>query len=425
MAQAGPGMPGTVGIGAGSLRQRLRLASGLVLFAFALTHFLNHAVGIVSLGAMEAVQDVRVAIWESLPGTALLYGAFAVHFVLALARTAARRTLRMPAVDALQLGLGLLIPIFLVDHVVGTRLLEAVFGVRSDYGHVLPRMWPDLALAQTILLVAVWVHGCLGIHQWLKVRPWYRRLRGVLGSLAILVPVLATWGWMEAARRQRLAGGPVEGLPPEAVAWAMPAIEAADLLWVLAVAAVLGLVVARASGLFAPARIEVRYPDGRIVRTAPGATLLEISHAAGVPHASVCGGRARCSTCRTRILWSATPLPPPRPAEEAVLARIGAPPGVRLACQIRPVGDIVVAPLLPARRGAVPAWRSDDPFHFGIERPVAILFVDIRDFTALSERRLPFDVVYLLRDYLETMSRAVARNGGYVDKFIGDAVMAI
>jgi hypothetical protein len=53
----------------GSVVQRLRLASGLVLFTFVLTHFLNHAVGLISLDAMIAVDHWRIAVTRSTLGT--------------------------------------------------------------------------------------------------------------------------------------------------------------------------------------------------------------------------------------------------------------------------------------------------------------------------------------------------------------------
>lgn len=51
----------------GSVRQKLMLASGLVLFAFTATHFLNHAVGLVSLEAMHDVQHLRWSVTRSWP----------------------------------------------------------------------------------------------------------------------------------------------------------------------------------------------------------------------------------------------------------------------------------------------------------------------------------------------------------------------
>ena len=92
-----------------------------------------------------------------------------------------------------------------------------------------------------------------------------------------------------------------------------------------------------------------------------------MSRIAGIPHASVCGGRGRCSTCRVRIGGpDRAQLPPPSPDEQKVLARVGAPDNVRLACQLRPPpGRYRVTPLLPAVGGpgrglspaAAGAWR--------------------------------------------------------------------
>ena len=75
--------------------QTWRLVTGLVLFTFALTHFLNHALGHVSVETMEEVQAVRRAIWRSWPGTIALYGALALHVGLALWKLILRRTWRL------------------------------------------------------------------------------------------------------------------------------------------------------------------------------------------------------------------------------------------------------------------------------------------------------------------------------------------
>ena len=63
---------------------------------------------------------------------------------------------------------------------------------------------------------------------------------------------------------------------------------------------------------------------------------------------------------------------------------------------------------------------------FGGEvRNLTVLFTDIRDFTTYTERHPPQDVVHILREYLTTMADQVIANQGTLDKFIGDAVMAI
>ena len=61
----------------------------------------------------------------------------------------------------------------------------------------------------------------------------------------------------------------------------------------------------------------------------------------------------------------------------------------------------------------------------GESKNVTIFFSDIRNFTALSEKLAPAQVVEFLNDYMTRMVHCVDRTGGVVDKFIGDAVMAI
>jgi adenylate cyclase len=171
-------------------------------------------------------------------------------------------------------------------------------------------------------------------------------------------------------------------------------------------------------------RVRLRYPDGVTVSIKPGMSVLEASRAAGVPHAAVCGGRGRCSTCRVRIGHGAEHLAAPAPDEARVLARIGAGADVRLACQLRPTHGLAVVPLLPAGVGPQDIRIQVHP-GLGVEREVAVLFADLRAFTRLSEGRLPYDVVFLLNQYFKAMGRAVEDEGGRVDKFIGDGIMAL
>jgi adenylate cyclase len=170
--------------------------------------------------------------------------------------------------------------------------------------------------------------------------------------------------------------------------------------------------------------IRVVYPDGRTISIQPGSTILEASRIGNIPHAAVCGGRGRCSTCRVRILAGDATLPPPSTEELRVLARVGAAPGTRLACQARPQGYVKVVPLLAPGASARQAQARDD-FHSGKEREIAVLFADIRGFTQFSEQRLPYDVVFLLNRYFRAMGEAVIAAGGHLDKFIGDGVMAL
>jgi adenylate cyclase len=107
-------------------------------------------------------------------------------------------------------------------------------------------------------------------------------------------------------------------------------------------------------------------------------TLLEISRQNKIAHVSVCGGNARCSTCRVRIVQGAEDLPAPGDAEKSLLERISAPKDVRLACQIHPSTILSIARLLKPGNHSAHLTAADET---GVVRQTAILFIDIRDFT--------------------------------------------
>jgi adenylate cyclase len=171
--------------------------------------------------------------------------------------------------------------------------------------------------------------------------------------------------------------------------------------------------------------IEVSYPD-RKVRVPRGLSVLEASLRFNVPHASVCGGRARCSTCRVRVVSNRGALPRPSGREAFVLARVGAAanPAIRLACQLRPQADIAVIPVLPANVGA-DFVRNRKRVNIGEERYIVSMFVDMRGSTRLAEARLPFDIVFLINRFLEAASQAVVDAGGQPNQFVGDGLLAL
>ena len=107
-----------------------------------------------------------------------------------------------------------------------------------------------------------------------------------------------------------------------------------------------------------------------------------------------------------------------------MLDRVGAPPSVRLACQTRPTKPVEIVLLLPAN--ATPRDAAARPGYLqGHEQEIAILFADLRAFTQLTQKKLPYDTVFLLNRYFRAMGMAVDACGGHLDKFIGDGVMAL
>ncbi len=155
----------------------------------------------------------------------------------------------------------------------------------------------------------------------------------------------------------------------------------------------------------------------------PALTLLEISLKNGVPHMHACGGHARCSTCRVLVSAGAENLVPRGEAEETLALKRGFESSVRLACQTRVRGPVTIRRLVLDNRD-YEAVRERSQSTTGREDNLAILFSDIRNFTGFSEKHLPYDIIHILNRYFETMGEIVLRNGGMLDKYIGDGLMA-
>lgn len=431
-----------------SLR-RARLVSGLIMLTFLTLHLTNHALNLISLAAAEEGRRWFLAIWRNPVGTTLFYGAAVTHVTLAMRSLYLRRTFYMPVGEALQIILGLVIPLLIIDHVVGTRIRHELSNYYDSYEAIIRGFWitsPFNGVKQTLALIVIWCHGCIGIHFWLRYRQWYQSAAPVLLTVAILLPVLALLGFANTGRtiaNMSPASGygefPSSGYQGHknfnATRYASPAeraeVKQDEFLIKTGLYGAFGgglaLVVAlriRRRWRERATQIEIRYADGESVRVPLGFSVLEASRLGGIPHYAVCGGKGRCSTCRVQVLEGAETLPPPEPIEQTTLTRIGADYGVRLACQLHPTANISVAPLLvPSLESIVPAGSQQaSP---GREREIAILFCDIRSFTMLTEARLPYDIVFLLNRYFAIVGQAVERSGGRLDKFIGDGAMAL
>lgn len=415
--------------------RRVRLVTGLWLLFYATGHLLNHALGLVSLATAEEGRALFLAFWRTPPVEASLALALLTHAGLGLWRLWQRRTLRMPALEALQLLLGLLIPLYLTAHVLATGWLHRCCGVDDSYAYVLGAIWPRGAWSQSLMAAIVWGHGLIGLHQWLRAKPRAAVLRPILPVLGTLVPTLALAGFAAAGREAAVLrdGSPVAWAAlADAQGWPTPGQRAAWVSgperWIVGAYLVLAatvLLLRLLRWLWQRRRnVVVHYPGGRQIVVPRGLTVLEASRIAGIPHAAVCGGRGRCSTCRIRLGRGAERLAPPGLDELRVLDRIGAPPDVRLACQVRLAGDLALTPLLPAGAGTADVLSPSSPA-LGVERELVVLFGDLRGFTSLSESRLPYDTVFVLNRYFAAMGGAIEAAGGRIDKFIGDGVMAL
>jgi len=412
------------------------MITGLILFAYVTTHLINHAFGLFGLAAMDRGQKIFLAIWHNPVGTVALYASLTIHLTLALRSLYWRRTLRMRPRDATQLILGLAIPPLLAAHAIDTRLAHEWFDAVPSYARVVLqyRLEPFDGASQILLLVVAWIHGCLGIYFWLRLKPWYARVAPVMAALALLVPIFALLGLLEALREMEAMAEQTGWILKVLAAAHQPGNAARATLGettqiargALGAILILTLVARHLRNRFERRHrsILVSYPGGRVVRTPIGLTVLEASRLGHIPHASVCGGRGRCSTCRVRVLDGRDLLPAAGVEEAALLKRIGASADVRLACQLRPIDDLMVMPLLPAGTSARDSGIAADYLQ-GDERETCVLFADLRGFTRFAERKLPYDVVFFLNRYFDAMGGAIERAGGVANQFTGDGVMAL
>jgi len=418
-----------------SVRQT-RLACGLVLFTYVTLHFLNHALGNISVSAMERGLVVQKLIWQSVPGALVLYAALLTHMTLGFWALYERRQFRWTRLEAAQLVLGLTIPFLLADHFFGTRVALSLFGLEKGYAQELFKFWvasPGAGALQAVLLLIVWIHGCIGVHFWLALKPSYPRFKNLLLALAVLLPALGLLGYYQGGRRILIeATEPswrAEHLTPSHVGTPDEndrlLNDRAKALAVLA-AIIAAALAARGIRRWAEQHIgsiTLTYPE-RAIRVPRGLSVLEASLLNDVPHAHVCGGRGRCSTCRVLVMSDPECLPAASASEQAVLDRIGAGSGVRLACQLRPTGDIAFVLLLPPH-ATMADVRRRAPASSGEERYAAIMFVDMRGSSRLAETRLPYDTVFIVNQFLNAVSSGVIASGGEPNQILGDGLLAL
>jgi adenylate cyclase len=415
---------------------KLRLYSGLVLLVFVIGHLTNNVLGLHSFAAMDAASVWTTHPWRTEVGVVLLVGAFLTHFFLVTGSLYRRQTLKMKSWEATQNIFGLLIPILLIGHFAGTKLLNKVMGLQNGYAFELWALFefaPEFGATQFLLVLLVWSHGCIGLHTWLRLKPGYVRLQTLALSFAVLFPTLALAGFFAAGLRA-MAMAENQAWVADILAKAKFTPEMFEFVislstwFIVGYVVFLGLIFAARWFRLALAKRErplmISYQGERDLAAAPGATVLEILRANNIPHASVCGGRGRCSTCRVHVGRGSDWLAAANDDELKVLNRISAPEGVRLACQIRPRVDLEVSPLLPASAVAQDGFHKPG-YLAGQEVEVVIAFVDLRGSTGLSEGRLPYDFVFILNQFFAAIDRAINDTGGHYAQFNGDGLMAI
>lgn len=169
-------------------------------------------------------------------------------------------------------------------------------------------------------------------------------------------------------------------------------------------------------------------PDEKEMKASGQRTILEASLDSGIPHVHVCGGKARCSTCRVVVMAGLEHCSPRQGAEEKIAAKLNFGPHVRLACQTTVSGDMTVRRTvldtldIQLSNQLGPGLKLGS---LGEEKHLAILFADIGDYTAFAESLPAYDVIHALRRYFSTMGRVIDSHGGRINDYVGDGIMAL
>lgn len=157
-------------------------------------------------------------------------------------------------------------------------------------------------------------------------------------------------------------------------------------------------------------------------------TLLDASLEAGVPLYHVCGGKAKCSTCRVLVLHGSEWLSPVNEKENALKHQMNFPPNVRLACQtFTSGGPVQLSRILKDATDIglyVGSTAGDATQQIGEEKDLALFFLDIRHFTPFIEQHLAFDVIHLLRKLFIHCENIIEANGGRIIETMGDGFYA-
>ena len=419
--------------------RQIRLACGLVLFAYLLSHFVNHALGNISLDALATGLRYHTAFWKSLPIATVFYAAAATHAGLGICALYQRRQFRWKAIEPIQLVLGLSIPALIITHLAGVRFDDVMFQHQKLYPQVLYSywvVWPYKMWLMFIVLIVSWVHGCIGLYFWLRMKAFFETAAPFLLAAAVLIPTLAMLGLYQGGRKivqdSGTAQWKADNLSRRQVGTAAEQgiIDGIVGYFLIGYVGLIGFVLtARGVRTLNERRggmINLSYGNGRTVRVPKGLSVLEASLRNNVPHASVCGGRARCSTCRIRVIGDCSSLPKPSEREAFVLNRVGAgaDPAIRLACQLRPNTDLSFLQIFMPQITAA-SLRKTGSVRIGQERYLVSMFVDMRGSTALAEKRLPFDTVFIVNRFLSAVSQAVIECGGQPNQFVGDGELAL
>jgi len=170
------------------------------------------------------------------------------------------------------------------------------------------------------------------------------------------------------------------------------------------------------------------FPESQQIEMLEGETILQTALRANVPLTHMCGGVARCSTCRVHVMEGLENCQPRTAQEQDVAEILKFPPEIRLACQTTVKGPVKVRRLVTDVEEL--DWdaifiQGVDPCAMGEESHVFIMFGDIQGFTPFAENLMPYDVIYVLNLFFQHVGQVIQQHGGRIDTYMGDGFMAL
>ncbi len=154
-------------------------------------------------------------------------------------------------------------------------------------------------------------------------------------------------------------------------------------------------------------------------------SILDISIASQIPHLHECGGHGRCTTCRVRILEGMDNLNARSPTEQETSFARKWDPSIRLACQAFPKGDVKLQRLIWSMGEVNQLQKELAPVGKADERPIAILFCDLRNYTSLSSENLNFDIAFMLNRFYTALGEPILMNNGIIYQYVGDEIVGV
>ena len=416
---------------------KLKLWTGMFLMFYCVTHHMNHSLGIFGLTVVDYAREYFLLFWRNPVISFFLLFTLVIHIIFSLLRVIKMASFKgFQSHEWFQLITGILTVPLLAIHITTTGIAHRFYGVEDTY-----TFWTSPGLDYfeifffNFIMLFIWLHGYIGIKFWMKVNSNYQKYLRQADIFFLIIPLLSIVGQISIFRESDLKGFFDTEYKEKILKYSNPEnidlnvlLENTIIYFVLPYLLSIMVLFGYRFYYFKIKRrnnsIKVSYPDGGVSNIFPGMNILDASLEAGIPHAHVCGGRGRCSTCRIRVDRGLDQFEPPRQNERRILRSIGAPENIRLACQAYPKIDLNVSPLLSADANFQESY-FEQKYTYGSDREICILFADLRAFTKMSEKKLPFDIVFILNQYFKLMGQIIENNGGYLDKFIGDGTMAL